>query len=446
MPHPGRRGAGHHGRGRTFHPGRRPWGLRRRLTFAFAFVALAAVGLTTWLTLGAVFEAQHALFGGGPGAEERVQAPPSAAQRPAGAQPEGWEEHRFGPPWWLGGDAAPRWFDDSAEGVDAGGPPWTDPEFAVAREAFFGVSRTAFLAAVISFLLAVVAAAFVTRRITRPLTALTRGAERLGAGERGIRLDLPPSRDELRRLTEAFNDLVAGLERQEAWRRDMVADVAHDLRTPLSVLRSEIEAMQDGVTRVDAHGLDRLHGEVMMMARLVADLRDLSLAESGALELDRQETQLAPFLHDVAASFALRAGRAGTEVRVVDTPNDLCAEIDRLRLRQLLANLVDNAIRHAGSGPIELSAAERERGVTIRVRDHGAGLSDEAIGRIFERFYRLDPSRSRTGSDSTGSGLGLAIAKALAEAHGGRIEAGNHPEGGAVFSVWLPAREEVEHD
>jgi two-component system sensor histidine kinase BaeS len=154
--------------------------------------------------------------------------------------------------------------------------------------------RTAFLAAIISFLLAVAAASMVTRFLTRPLAALTEGAERFGAGERGFRLDLPSSRDELRRLTEAFNDLVTGLERQETWRREMVADVAHDRRTPLAVMRSEIEAMQDGVTPVDGGALDRLHSEVMMLARLVGDLRALSLAESGALALESRETPLQP--------------------------------------------------------------------------------------------------------------------------------------------------------
>ena len=433
MPHTGRGGAGQHGRGRTFrHGGRSPWGLRRRLTFAFAFVALAAVGLTTWFTLSAVFETQRALFDPGSGAETRQEAPGSVEQ-------EGAEGRHFGPPWWLGRGPTAPWF--GGDGFDGERPPWDDPEFAVAREAFFTVSRHAFGAAVISFLLAVAAAAFVTRRLTRPLVALTRGAERFGAGERGIRLDLPSGRDELRRLTEAFNELVVGLERQEAWRRDMVADVAHDLRTPLAVLRSEIEAMQDGVSRPDRQGLDRLHSEVMM-ARLVADLRDLSLAESGALELELQETELRPYLREIAASFALSASEAGSEIAVGDIASGVSVRLDRMRMRQLLGNLIDNAIRHGGAGPVELSAQETEGGVTIRVRDHGPGLSDEAIGRVFERFYRLDPSRSRAGA-SAGSGLGLAIAKALAQAHGGRIEAGNHVEGGAVFAVWLPAGSEV---
>jgi two-component system sensor histidine kinase BaeS len=414
--------------------GHRPWGLRRRLTFAFAFVALAAVGLTVWLTLGAVFEAQRELF-------EPAAAGESATGRAETDEPAGQEdgqigEEGFGPPWWLG--RAPWW--DRMPGGD-GGPPWDEPGFGTARSAFHGVSRTAFLAAIISFLLAVAAASMVTRFLTRPLAALTEGAERFGAGERGFRLALPSSRDELRRLTEAFNDLVAGLERQETWRREMVADVAHDLRTPLAVMRSEIEAMQDGVTPVDGGALDRLHSEVMMIARLVGDLRALSLAESGALTLEREETPLRPFLDGVAESFAHRAAEMGATMTVTEAPTGLTASFDRQRVRQLLGNLIDNALRHGEHEPVELAAAASDAGVRIWVRDHGTGLSEEALQRVFERFYRVDPARFRgdvAAGQSAGSGLGLAIAKALAEAHGGRIEASNHPHGGALFTVFLP--------
>ena len=427
MPGKWHRGRHHHGpyrrgTGRGHHYRRRSWGLRRRLTLAFAFVALAAVGLTTWLTLGAVFQAQSELFD-------------SALQDRSGqdqATQEQQDGRHFGPPWWLGGEASDPWWGD-----DSDRPQWSDPQFAAARQAFRGVSRTAFLAAVISFLLAVFAAAFVTRFLTRPLAALTKGAERLGAGERGIRLDLPRSRDELRRLTEAFNDLVAGLERQEAWRRDMVADVAHDLRTPLSVLRGEIEAMQDGVERTDAGSLARLHAEVMMMARLVDDLRALSLAESGALSLEPQATRLRQFLKEVADSFALSAQEAGAEIEVAVAHPHLVAEFDRQRIRQLLGNLLDNALRHGGASPVELGAEASGSGVRLWVSDRGPGLSDEAIQRVFERFYRVDQARSRLASGA-GSGLGMAIAKALAEAHGGRIDVRNHDQGGAIFSVWLP--------
>src|SRR5690606_17047410 len=161
---------------------------------------------------------------------------------------------------------------------------------------------------------AVFAAGAFTNFLTRPLHALTRGARRLEAGERGIRLAVPDGRDELGSLTEAFNALVAGLERQEAWRRDMTADIAHDLRTPLAVLRSEIEAMQDGVVPSDASALVRLHREVMLLARLIDDLRTLSVSEGGSLSLTRADVEVEPLLRRCIEAFGSRAAEVGADL------------------------------------------------------------------------------------------------------------------------------------
>lgn len=372
------------------------WGLRRRLTFAFAFVALAAVFITTWFTLGAV---SSVLFSAQPNS--------SFFQHP-------------GDGWWA-------WRDN---------PAWNRPEFAQARQAFGRITGVAFWAGTLAFLLAVVAAAVFTRILTRPLIALTDGAKRLEAGERGIQLRVPRSRDELRALTEAFNNLVRGLERQEAWRRGLVADIAHDLRTPLAVLRSEIEAMQDGVAQPDAAGLERLHGQVMLLSKLVDDLRTLSLAESGGLALKKERVSLAPFLRGVVEAFAARANGDGTGLELRGIPPDLEVTFDRGQMTRVLNNLLDNAMRH-GAGPIEVNAAAQPEGVKITVRDHGPGIPPEALERVFERFYKTDASRTR--KESEGSGLGLSIARAIVEAHGGRLEAANHPQGGAAFTVFLPS-------
>lgn len=367
------------------------WGLRRRLTFIFAFVALAAVFLTTWFTLGAVYSA---LFGD-----------------PAQGS---WRDS----PWW-------QWR----------GKTWNDPQLAQAREIFGRITATAFWAGTLAFLLASMAAAVVTRILTRPLVALTDGAKRLEAGERSLRLKVPPSSDELQALTIAFNSLAAGLERQEAWRRNLVADIAHDLRTPLAVLRSEIEAMQDGVVRLDTEGLERLHTQVMLLSKLVDDLRTLSLAESGGLGLKLEKVELEPFLQGVVEMFGPRAAQGGMELRLHLTPSHLSACFDPAQITRVLGNLLDNAVRY-GASPVELNATPSEEGVRIQVRDHGPGLSQEALERVFERFYRGDTSRTRA-EGSGGSGLGLTIARAIVEAHGGRLEASNHPEGGAVFTLIL---------
>ena len=400
-----RRWHGRHGhgrwRGRHKHGGR--WGLRRRLTFAFAFVALAAVGLTTWFTLGAVFSAQQDLF---------QPLNESSGQR--------FERPRFG-------QASPPWQHPSEHFN------WDDPQFAAARDAFARVTRTSFIAGLLAFFLASVAAALVTRVITRPLLALTDGARRLEAGERGVQLAVPRARDELRTLVEVFNGLGSSLERQETLRRNLVADIAHDLRTPLAVLRSEIEGMQDGVVPFERDALSRLHGEIMLLSRLVEDLRTLSSVESGTLTLRLREVKVEGLLERVADSFQTRAAEADSSLTVTDIPPDLTATLDPEQLTRVLGNLVDNALRYASPGAVELGAASTADGVSLWVRDHGPGLASPE--QVFERFYRGDAART---SRKEGSGLGLTIARAITEAHGGRLEAANHLEGGAVFTLHLP--------
>lgn len=369
---------------------RKRWGLRRRLTFAFAFVAFAAVSLTAFLTIGAVFEAQQELF------TEPFQR----------GNVYGWED------------------------------------FAPARAAFRQITRTAFFAGLLSFFLASATAAVLTRALTRPLSALTDGARRLGAGERGLRLRVPRPRDELQTLTEAFNGLVAGLEQQEAWRRNLVADIAHDLRTPLAVMRSELEALQDGVIPVDDAALGRLHAEVLTLAKLVGSLRELSLAEGGGLPLKLETLPLATFLERLCRTFQARAAGVGVTLTLADTDPKLTATFDPDQLGRVVSNLLDNALRYAAPGPVELGAARvgngvDQNGVEMWVRDRGPGLPGDPE-RLFERFYRGDSSRTRDDAGEKGSGLGLSIARAIVQAHGGTLSAENAPDGGAVFTVTLP--------
>ena len=358
----------------------RRWGVRRRLSAMFAFVALAAVGITTWFTLGAVFGAQQELL------------------------------HM-----------------STSSG-----------DLQIAKEALARVTRTAFIAGLLSFFLASFVAGIATRFLTQPLKALTDGARKLAAGERGIRLDLPPARDELRVLTLAFNGLVEGLEEQEAWRRNMVADIAHDLRTPLAVLRSEIEGMQDGVVKQDRASLERLHAEVMLLTRLVADLRTLSLVESGGISLAFEKVSVKTFLERISTGFSLRAQELGSSLELDIYPENLSTKFDPEQMTRVLSNLIDNALRYASPGTIEIKARRFEEGLKLSVRDHGPGLPQEALEQVFERFYRTD--RART-SRKEGSGLGLAIARAIVEAHGGRLEAENHLEGGVQFELSLPDKQ-----
>lgn len=367
----------------------------------FALVAVLAVLLTTFVTVGATFRVLAQFW-------------PEVA-----ASGEGGEV------------AAPPW---KGATTDEGRATWER----LAADAGHTILRSAVQAAFLSALLAVFVAALVTRQLTRPLVRLAQGARQLQAGNRTVQLPVPRARDELHDLTVTFNDLTTSLARQEAWRRGLVADIAHDLRTPLSVMRSEIEAMQDGVQPVSDAALGRLHGEVLLLARLVTDLRTLSLAEGGALSLSPQLLNAADVLGTLAEAYAFRAADVGVTLGVRASASvPLRADPDRLR--QALQNLLDNALRYAAPGAVELLAWAEDGAAHLRVRDHGPGFRPDDLARAFERFYRADASRTRDPQGRASSGLGLAIARALVEAQGGTLTARNHPEGGAEFTLRFPA-------
>ncbi|HWG84456.1 MAG TPA: ATP-binding protein [Deinococcales bacterium] len=297
--------------------------------------------------------------------------------------------------------------------------------------------RSVIIAAVITSALASVAAAELARQLARPITRMADAVRRVADGERDVRLPVPQRTDELRELTLNFNHLVAELARQEAWRRGLVADISHDLRTPLAVLQSDIESMQDGLNPRDDAALARLHDEVTLLTRLVRDLRTLSLAESGAMPLNIEAVSLAPFLEGVTGALAGPAREAGASI-VLDAPEDLTVLADRTRLTQVLNNVLENALRYAAPGTVEVSLHAEDGNAVVTVRDHGPGFRPQDLQRAFERFYRADASRTRDPHGQRSSGLGLAIARALVEAQGGRIEARNHEGGGAEVTLRLP--------
>jgi two-component system, OmpR family, sensor histidine kinase BaeS len=408
--------------------GKRPWGLQRRLTIAFVFVALAAVGLTTWFTLGAAFKAQRELGRLIYEARQERNDNPGFSSLPELSGPiillpDGTQFQPFDPRFdWRG----PRFDELQGTRLDR------------ARSAWQSLTSRSLLAALLAFGLASIAATVITRRITKPLRALSEGARRFAAGERGIRLKSNGRQDEISEVTDAFNALARNLEQQEAWRRALVADIAHDLRTPLSVMRSEIEAMQDGISQPDAPGLERLHGEVMLLSKLVGDLRTLSLAEGGGLNLKLERVTLEPFLQGLISRFAPRAQEAGMNITLTPITIGLTAQLDETQFTRVINNLLENALRYAKPGSVEMTVMLEVNTLSITVRDHGPGLKPDDLERIFERFYQADASRTRDQAGSKGSGLGLAIARAIIEGHGGTIQASNHAQGGAVFTVTLP--------
>ncbi|AEB10781.1 sensor histidine kinase [Marinithermus hydrothermalis] len=314
-----------------------------------------------------------------------------------------------------------------------GAPPSPPPPLLRAQQRLLLELRAAtWQATLIALAVALGTGGYLAWRFARPIEALTRATRRYAAGARAVRVraDGP---GELAELARAFNALADRLAAEEAQTRRLVADIAHELRTPLTVLKSELEALADGLLSPDPETLERLVEEVDLLARLVGDLRLLSLAEAGGLELAREDVPLRDLVRRVAEGFAPRAAAKG--VRLVVTAAPVTVHADPGRLRQVLLNLLDNALRHTPAGGCIAVGVHAEGAAVLEVADTGPGIPEAHRPHVFERFYRPDPARSRAFG---GSGIGLAIVKALVEAHGGRVEAMNRPEGGAVFRVRLP--------
>ena len=315
------------------------------------------------------------------------------------------------------------------------------------KEAFLvGIKRTLLLAAVVAGLAAVLLTVGLSRRILRPVETLTAAARRMEKGDLSQRVEVQ-SNDEIGELARAFNAMSDGLTRLEELRRNMVTDVAHELRTPLSNIRGYLEALQDGVVEPKREVVDSLHEEAMLLNRLVDDLQELALAEAEQLRLERKPVGPADLVNKATDAARAQAAAQGISLRA-DLPDDLpLVDADPQRIEQVLGNLLSNALTHTPSGGEVVVAARRcpelvegakESEVELSVRDTGEGIPPEHLPYIFERFYRADRSRSRV---TGGTGLGLAIARQLVEAHGGRITVKSQVGQGAAFTFTLPVAE-----
>lgn len=292
---------------------------------------------------------------------------------------------------------------------------------------------------VVATVIATVLGVLVWRRVSRPMGELLGAVSRVGPSSPvgGAAVPVAPvpvpagTPRELRSLIETFNAMTARIDRAEHERRRFLADVTHELRTPLTVLRSGIEAQLDGVhARDDAH-LASLLEETVILGRLVDDLHALALSEAGRLELRRAPTDVAALVRDTVAGFVPTASAKRVELRVTGDESTV-ATVDGGRLRQVLGNLLANAIRHApADGHVQVAVAALSNTVKIEVHDDGPGFPPDELVHVFTRYRRA--------SDSGGSGLGLTIAHDLVVAHGGTITAVNHPQGGAVIRLALPA-------
>jgi signal transduction histidine kinase len=274
--------------------------------------------------------------------------------------------------------------------------------------------------------------------IARPLADLMDAADAVAAGDLHVHVS-EESPGDFGRIAQTFNRMARELERAEEQRRNLTADVAHELRTPLAIIQGNLEGLLDGVYQPTAEHLHAMLDETRWLARLIDDLRLLSLAESGQLVLHTETIAVDELLADLSTSFGGQAEAAGIQLCIAgkDELAGVTVNADVGRLYQVLGNLVVNALRYTPpGGSITLQGERVPGGVRLIVRDTGQGIAPEDLPFIFDRFWRGDPARSR--AEGAGGGLGLAIARQLMLAHGGRIEVESQPDQGATFLVQLP--------
>jgi signal transduction histidine kinase len=272
---------------------------------------------------------------------------------------------------------------------------------------------------------------FISQRLLSPVRALTTAARKLGKGDLSQRVEYG-GKGEMGELALTFNSMAGDLERAEKLRRDLVADTAHELRTPLSNIRGYLEAVRDGLVKPDAATIDSLHEEATLLSRLVDDLQELALAEAHELKLVRQPEDIGGVIAQAVSSMQADAALKGVNLKA-ELPAGLPqCDVDAQRIGQVLRNLLANAVTHTpAGGSITVSAALAGEQVEVSVSDTGEGIPLEEQANIFERFYRADKSRSRR---TGGSGLGLTIARRLVEAHGGCIRVQSEPGKGSRFT------------
>jgi signal transduction histidine kinase len=287
-----------------------------------------------------------------------------------------------------------------------------------------------------AFALSVILGAILARSLTRPLQDLTEATRAVADGDLQRQVQVR-SRDEVGVLAASFNRMSAALDRSQRLRRQMTADIAHDLRTPLSIIVGHLDAIDEGVLQPDTQTIDIMRDEATRLAHLIEDLRTLSLADAGELSLTRSPADLGALLQRSATAHQPAAQAAGIEMAVDVEPDLPALNLDSERMTQVFGNLLDNALLHTPKGGrIILSAKGDGEGVEIRVRDSGPGIPQAELELVFERLHRSDASRQR---NAGGSGLGLAIAKSIVEAHGGTIHAESATGEGTTIVVALPS-------
>ena len=300
--------------------------------------------------------------------------------------------------------------------------------FSLARAIIFPVGAVSFVLVV--FL--VVVATLLIRRFITPLADVIYAAREVANGNLQTRIPMKGPQD-LRSLSESFNEMASSLERSDRERRDMLADIAHELRTPLSVIRGRLEGIVDGIYSESGSQVSMALEQTYLMQRLVDDLRLLTLAETRELPFDTRNVHIEGVIGRVLEMFSAEAAEKNISLSFRDKDKDLSALVDPQRFEQVMSNIIGNSLRYVPEGGrVWVTADETPDSVQIMINDNGSGIPEEDLPVIFDRFWRKEKSRSRT---SGGTGLGLAIAKQLLEAQGGRIEARNLSEGGLQVEI-----------
>jgi signal transduction histidine kinase len=283
--------------------------------------------------------------------------------------------------------------------------------------------------------IALVMARWLARGTTQPLRDMTAAARRMEVGDYSVRVRTR-SRDEVGQLAQAFNRMSAELETLERTRRDLVANVSHELKTPITAIRAHLENLLDGVEKPDPKTIQIMLTQSERLGRLVEQLLDLSRLDSGEVPLHREQVPVGRLVSRVVSEISVARQTADVAIER-SIPEDIPAlDADEERLHQVLFNLVDNAVRFTPpGGEVTIAAGRRNGSVEISVADTGVGIPPEHLPRLFERFYRVDQARSR---EDGGTGIGLAIARSVVEAHGGHIRAESIPGKGSVFAFDLP--------
>jgi two-component system sensor histidine kinase BaeS len=430
--------------------------LGRRLLVAFVAVALASVAV---LTVAALIGTGRGLSAAQQDERERAATRTAEAAGRAYAEAGGWPAANLGPAQALAEGAGARLVVRDANGamvwpghgmgtaMHGTGSAGVGADVSVAGQTV-GTVRLTFAAgaaagrtvawswiaaaAAAALLVALAASWFVSRRITAPLVTMARAARAFAGGDRGARAGIRPP-GELGQLARAFDAMAEDVERADRVRRQLAADVAHELRTPLAGLQAGLEELRDGLREPDRRGLASLHDQSLRLGRVVDDLAELSAAESAALTLHRSTVDLSEVAR-VALAGQEPGLRAAGLVVAADLDGQVLVRGDPDRLHQAIANLLTNAARYCRAGDrVELSVAAADSLGLVRVADTGPGIDPDALPHVFERLWRGPGSRS-----VAGSGIGLAVVRELVAAHGGTVDADSTPGRGSAFTIRLP--------